>query len=185
MGQCLPARFVTDVGLPIERIRGRSGHHYFQGALGIVLVVPVRAQCGERSVQLYGDSAAHAHDHRFSVHRFEPPVKVCDDVLRDELDSVLSPHDGLKLCPLALEFLLPVDFFAFGDFIELGVNFRLLGLSKFQFSQAALVVDGHRCPVRDRTLDVVDADVIAEYRARVGVGLLDRGPGESNERGVG
>ena len=39
-------------------------------------------------------------------------------------------------------------------------------------------------PSIDRPLDVVDADVVAEHRAGVGVGLLDGRAGEADERGV-
>ena len=39
--------------------------------------------------------------------------------------------------------------------------------------------------VLDGALDVVDADVVAEDRPRVGVGLLDGRAGEADERGVG
>ena len=39
-------------------------------------------------------------------------------------------------------------------------------------------------PSCDRALDVVDADVVAEHRARVGVLQLDRRAGEADERGV-
>ena len=53
-----------------------------------------------------------------------------------------------------------------------------------QLGDAALVVDRHRRLVGDGALDVVDADVIAEDGARVGVGLLDGRAGEADERRV-
>jgi hypothetical protein len=57
--------------------------------------------------------------------------------------------------------------------------------SSSQLGQPALVVDGHRGAVLHRALDVVDADVVAEDRAGVGVGQLDGRAGEADERGVG
>ena len=55
---------------------------------------------------------------------------------------------------------------------------------ELELGQPALVVDRHGRAVLDGALDVVDADVVAEDGARVGVGLLDRRAGEADERGV-
>ena len=55
---------------------------------------------------------------------------------------------------------------------------------KLELGEAAFVVDRHRGAVLHGALDVVDADVVAEDRARVGVGELDRRAGEADERGV-
>ena len=57
--------------------------------------------------------------------------------------------------------------------------------SNFSLGQSALVVDRHGCAVLDGSFDVVDADVIAEHRTRVGVLKLDRRAGEADERGIG
>ena len=58
-------------------------------------------------------------------------------------------------------------------------------LVQLQLGQAALVVDRHRGPVLHRALDVVDADVVPEHGARVGVLELDGRSREADERGVG
>ena len=101
-----------------------------------------------------------------------------------ELDPVLGADHRFELRPLALELLLALDFLAFGRLLELGVDLRPLGRLQLQLGQPALVVDRHRRAVVDGALDVVDADVVAEHRARVGVGLLDRRAGEADERRV-
>ena len=85
---------------------------------------------------------------------------------------------------MRLELLLALDLLAFGGLLELGVDLRPLGLLQLQLGEPALVVDRHGRAVDDRALDVVDADVVAEDGARVGVGLLDRRAGEADERGV-
>ena len=51
-------------------------------------------------------------------------------------------------------------------------------------SNAALVIDRHRGLVGDGALDVVDADVIAENRPRVGIRFLDGRAGEPDERRI-
>ena len=60
-----------------------------------------------------------------------------------------------------------------------------LALKQRQLSEAAFVVDRHRRPVLDGTLDVVDADVVAEDGAGVGVLEFDRRAGEADKGGVG
>ena len=83
-----------------------------------------------------------------------------------------------------LQLFLAIDLLALRHLLELRVDLGLLGGLQLQLRQAALVVDRHRRAVEHRALDVVDADVVAEDRARVGVGLLDRRTGEADERRV-
>ena len=85
------------------------------------------------------------------------------------LDPHLRADDRLELRPLGLELLPALDLLALGGFLELRVDVRPLALLQGQLGEAALVVDGHRGPVLDGTLDVVDADVVSEHGARVGV----------------
>ena len=82
---------------------------------------------------------------------------------------------------LALEEL----FFTFGDFFELVVDDGQGLFVPLQLGDAAFVVDGDGGSVLDRLLDVVDADVVAEDGAGVGVGLFDGRAGEADEGGVG
>ena len=182
--QRLAARLVADVRLPVERVRRRAGHHHLERALLVVLAVPRRAQRDELAVQLDGDAAAHHHHHRLAVHRGEPVLEVLHQVAGDELDAVLRADHRLELRPPALELLLALDLLALGRLLELRVDLRPLGFLQLQLRQPALVVDGHRRAIDDGALDVVDADVVAEHRARVGVGLLDRRAGEADERRV-
>ena len=183
--QRLAPRLVADVRLPVERVRRRAGHHDLERALLVVLAVPRRPQRDELAVQLDADAAAHHHHHRLAVHRREPVLEVLHQVAGDELDAVLGADHRFELRPPALELLLALDLLAFGRLLELGVDLRPLRFLQLQLREPALVVDGHRGAVDDGALDVVDADVVAEHGARVGVGLLDRRAGEADERGVG
>ena len=157
-------------------------------ALPVVIVVrparPLGAQLDDRVVEIDADAAAHADDHRLAVHRLEPALVVLHQIGGDELDALRIADQRLQRGPLRLELLLARQLFAFGDLFELLVDLRQLACVQPELGDAALVVDRHRGLVGDGALDVVDADVVAEDRARVGVGLLDRRAGEADERGV-
>ena len=83
-----------------------------------------------------------------------------------------------------LEPLLALDLLALGGLLELVVDERVRALVEGEFGEAVLVVDGHRGAVEHGLLDVVDADVVAEDRARVRVAQLDGRAREADERGV-
>jgi len=145
---------------------------------------PVGPELHDLVVQVHADPPAHADHHRLAVHRRQALFEVLDQVAGDEGEALLGAHDGLDLRPLALELLLALDLLALGHLLELGVDLRALGLLQLELGEPALVVDRDRGLVLDSALDVVDADVVAEDRARVGVGLLDRRAREADERGV-
>ena len=111
--------------------------------------------------------------------------KCSDDVRGDERDALLRADDGFQLRPLGLELFLAVELLALGRFLEPGVDVGLLAFVERQPGEPALVVDRHRRAVLDGALDVVDADVVAEHGARVGVLELDRRAGEADEGRVG
>ena len=100
------------------------------------------------------------------------------------VEAPLRPHDGFELRPPGLEPLLAVDLLALGRLLEPGVDVRPFVLVEGELGEAALVVDWYRRLVLDRALDVVDADVVAEHRAGVGVLERDRCSGEADEGGV-
>ena len=105
-------------------------------------------------------------------------------ILGDEADAFLRADDGLQCRPLGLELFLVLQFLAFGRLLEIRVNLRPFLRLQLQFGQAAFVVNRHRRLVLNRALDVVNADVIAEHRPRVGIGLFNGRAGEADERGV-
>src|SRR5207248_1375127 len=111
--------------------------------------------------------------------------EMLDQVPRDQLDPVSGSNYRFQLRPPGFQFLFALDFLALGRFFELRVDLGPLRLLQRQFGEPALVVDRNRRTVDYRALDVVDADVVAEHRSRVGVSLLDRGAGETDERGIG
>ena len=100
------------------------------------------------------------------------------------LSRFSAPTTASSCAHLVLSFSLRSTSSPSVDLLELGVDLRPLGSFELQLGEPALVVDRHRGAVVDGALDVVDADVVAEDRARVGVGLLDRRAGEADERGV-
>jgi hypothetical protein len=71
---------------------------------------------------------------------------------------------------------------SFDDRFEFLVDIRQIVLVQPKLGDAALVIDRHRRLVSHGALDVVDADVIAEDPARIGVRLLDRCASKADER---
>ena len=182
--QRFSARLVADVALPVRRVRCGSGHDDLDAALRIVVVPPVRPQALEFVVQLDADAAAHANDHGLAVHHICPLIEMGYDVLGDEAQALFRADDGLKLCPPGLQPLLAFDLLAFRRLLEVRVDVRAHALVQGELGQTALVVDRHGRPVLDSALYVVDADVVAEDGAGVGVGEFDGRPCEADERRV-
>ena len=89
--------------------------------------------------------------------------------------------EGFECRPLGLELFLLRLRLALRDFFKLGVECGEFTFEQSEFGNAALVVDWHGCPIGHSLLDVVDADVVAKHRPRVGIGLFDRRAGEANE----
>ena len=184
IGQRLAPGLVADVGLPVGWIRSRAGHHYLERAALVLGAIPVGPQLHDLAVQIHADAPTHAHDHRLAVQGVGPFLEVLDDVARDQPKALLGADHGLELRPLGLELLLALDLLAFGRLLELGVDLRPLCLVERELGQPALVVDRHRGAVLHGALNVVDADVVAEHGARIGVRELDRRAGEADERRV-
>ena len=184
LGEPLPARLVSDMLLPVQGIRRRAGHHDLDGTLAVILVVPFWTQANQLAVQVDAYATAHADDHRFTFHRFQPLFEVFHDVFSDLQHALLCSDDRFQLGPLCLEFLRALDLFALGGLLEVGVDHRFFALVKCQLGKAALVVDGHSRLVFHGAPDVVDANVVAEDGPRVGVLELDGGAGKADERGI-
>jgi hypothetical protein len=102
----------------------------------------------------------------------------------NQIDPFWISDERLKRCPLRLEPFFARQLFAFGDFFELFVDLWQFACVQAELGDAALIVDRNSRFVGDRSLDVVDADVIAEDGARICIRLFDWCAGEANERGV-
>ncbi len=184
-GQLLPPGLVADVRLPVERVGRGAGHHDLDRPLAVVVAMPIRPQRDDGVVQVHADAPAHADDHRLAFHRLEPPLEMRHQVGGHQRHAALRAHQRLQLRPAALQLLHLLDLLAFGCLLEVPVHLGAFGLVEQQLRQAVLVVDGHRRAVDHRLPDVVDADVVAEDRPRIGVGARDGRAGEADERGVG
>ena len=143
--------------------------------------MPMRPEMEQFPVELDADAPAHADDHRLSFEDLQTLLEVVDDVLGDELESLLGPNDRFELRPLGLQVFDSIGFLALGRFFEIGIDGRSFVLVERQLREPALVVDRDGGLVLDRALDVVDADVVAEDGACVGVFLLDRRTSEADE----
>jgi hypothetical protein len=180
-GEGFAPTFVADVGLPTRKVGRRPGHDDLDDTSIVGVIVPLRSQRDDLLVELDADATAHADDHPLPVHRGEAGFEVLDEITGDELQAVLRADDRFELCPFRLELLLALDLLALGCFLELGIDPGALGLIERQFGEPTLVVDRDGGAVRDRALDVVDADVVPEDRACVAVRQLDGRAGEGDE----
>ena len=151
----------------------------------VSVIVPAGPQANQFAVEVDTDAAAHADDHCLAMEDLQPLIEVVYDILGYLVDSLPRADHRFQLRPLRLELLPALHLLALGSLLELGVDVRLFVLVQGQLRKAALVIDGHRGPVLNRALDVVDTDVVAEHGPRVGVPKLYRCTRESNERGVG
>ncbi len=77
------------------------------------------------------------------------------------------------------------EFFPLGDFVELLVEKVFDLLVDLQLNQAALVIDWNRSAILDGLPDVVNADVLAENSAGVGVRFFNRRTSEADKRSIG
>ena len=171
--------------MPVGRIGSSAGHHHLEVSLVVILVMPIGAQAHQLSIEGDANAAAHAHHHRLAIEGFKALPEVGDNVLGDDRQALFGANDGFDLCPLGLELLLTPDLLTLGGFLELWVDCRFLALVEGELSQSAFVVDRYRGLVLDGALDVIDADVVTEYGAGIGVPKLDRRSGESNKGGIG
>ena len=148
-------------------------------------VRPFGPQLDQGVVEIHADAAAHAHHHRFAVHRLQTLFEVRHQVGSHEREALGIAHQRFNGGPLGFQLFLLRELFAFGDLLELRIEPGQLGGIEGQLGDAAFVVDRHGGLVGHGALDVVDGDVVAEHRPGVGVGLLDRRAGEADEGGVG
>ena len=97
----------ANVRLPGGAIVGAAGHHHFDDAgfalLGFGFVVfgagPVGPQFDERVVEVHGDAAAHADDHRLPIHRLHALLEMRHEVGRHQRDAFWIAHQRLQRGP--------------------------------------------------------------------------------------
>jgi hypothetical protein len=118
LGKSFAPGLVANVRHPIEGVGGGAGHHNFDGTLIIGVLMPLRPQRGNLSIELHADAAAHADDHGFAVHGREPFLEVTDDVAGDDLQPLFAPDERFELRPFRFELLFALDLLAFGDLFE-------------------------------------------------------------------
>ena len=86
-------------GCQSSGIGGGAGHHHLEPSLGVILVMPLRAQARELTIEIDADAPAHADDHGLAVHDFETLAEVRDEIPGDELQALLGPDDRFELRP--------------------------------------------------------------------------------------
>ena len=147
-------------------------------------MVPIGAQSHQLAKDVDADAPAHADHHRLALQGFDTLVEMLDDVPGDEFQARFGAYNGFELRPFGLELLPALDLLAFGGLFEFRVDGRFLALVQRKLGKSTLVETWNCRLVLYRALNVVDADVVAENRAGVGVLKLDGRSGETDERGV-
>ena len=122
LGQRFSTQLVADVKLPVGRIRCRARHHHLENSPVVLLVMPIGAQAHQLPIEVDADAAAHADHHRLAVHGFQALLEVGNDVLSNQLQPLLRPHQGFQLGPFGLQSLLALYLLALGGFLELRVD---------------------------------------------------------------
>ena len=156
---------------------GRAGgHHYLDGALGKVVIVPIGVLIDDGLVEGGGNAAGHGDNHSLTGHGFRAEVEMLGGVEGDLADALGVADDGLYLSPAGL------GLFVFGQFADLLVKVGdelapLLG--EFDLGQAAFVIDGDGGTIIDGLLNIVDIDVVTEDADGISVRPFDGRPGEA------
>jgi hypothetical protein len=107
-----------------------------------------------------------------------------DQITGNGLQPLLRANHRFEGRPFRFQLLFPLDFLPLRNLVELGIDLRSFGRSERKVGEPALVIDGHRRPVLHGALAIIDADGLAEDRARVLVRQFDRRAREADERGV-
>jgi len=145
-GEFLTLLLVANVGLPVERIRGRTRHDDFHDTLIIIGGMPGGAQGGDGIIKINADAAGHADDHGFTIHGRQTLLPVGNEVLGNQVNALIGTDDRFKSGPLGLEFLFLFDLFTLGGFFKIGVDLRFFIFIEFEFGEAPLVKDGDVAP---------------------------------------
>ena len=93
-------------------------------------------QSTQFSIEIDTDTPANSGYHRLAFERFQSLLEVLDNVLCDELQTFFGSDDSFKLRPLGLELFPALNFFAFGGFLEVRVDFRCFALVERQLGKA-------------------------------------------------
>lgn len=74
-GERLAPGLVANVVLPVDRVRGRPGHHDLERAVVVARPDPLGPECGDLAIQVDRDPPAHRDDHGLAIHRREAVLK--------------------------------------------------------------------------------------------------------------
>lgn len=89
-----------------------------------------------------------------------------------------EPTTASSCAPFRLALLLALDLLTLSRLLSVETDFRPLRIVEHLLGHPALVMDWHGGPVLHSALNVVEADVLDEDRAGIGVLQIDRGVGE-------
>ena len=146
--------------------------------------MPIRTQAHQFTIQVDADAPAHADDHGLAVKGFKAPVEMLNEIPGNEGQTCFGAHHRFELRPSGFQPFLAGRLFALGGLLEVGVDVRPFPIVQAKLGEPALVVDRNRGLVLNCAPDVVDADVVAEHRSRIGVLALNRRAGKADEGGT-
>src|ERR1022692_395314 len=167
----------------------RSPTYYFAARnandVADIVVVPRGTQLHNGCVQVGANASAHGHNHGLAFHCIEPLLYMVNQVFGHEFNTVVGADHRFKASPFGLEFLLFLDFLAFGGFLEVWIDLGSFLSLQLQLGQAAFIVDTDRDLVFHGALNVINVDVVAKYRRSAAIAAFDGSSRKADERCIG
>ena len=180
--------------LPGERVARRAGHHDLKSAALVVGLVgwpepvPLRPQLDDALVEVDADAPAHADHHRLGrvagcLAWRASKCATRSSAIRSRRLSV--PTIASRRAHLLFSFSRRCDLFGLGDLLELGVDLRLLGLSRGRSWRARPRSRSARWHRLARRAGCRRCRCSCQRRPGCSVGQFDGRAGEADKGGVG
>ena len=176
--------FSSMVFLHFRTIRTGRCHNNFDSTLVQIVTMPLRAKLYDFIIQINSDSTAHRNNHRLTLKNLLAILKMRNNVFCESGKAFFIPDNSLQLCPFhfcGFCFVFFIYFFKFP--VEL-LNQLFAFLGEVDFSQTAFIIYFNCHLIFNRLGNIVNINVIAKYRRRVGILLLYRCTGKTYESSV-
>ena len=178
--------------LPLRSILGTSGHDDLGDArlgrfrTGLILFgsCPFGAKFNNGVIKIDANTSTHANDHRFAFNRLQSTFIMLNEIGCNQGNPLGITDQCLKGGPLTFELLLFALFFPFGDFVKFVIDLRKGRLIERKLGDSAFVINGNRCIIGHRALNVINRNIITKNSPSIGIILFNGRSGEANKGGI-